>query len=108
MILDSGRGQHSKYMPRAFTEHGVAMLSSVLRSQTAVQMNILIVRAFIRMRELLASHQDLAIRVERIEAAQKEHASVIGILAEEIDDMKREPDRPRRQFGFKAEAAAAS
>ena len=55
----------------AFTEHGVAMLSSVLNSERAVQMNILIVRAFVKVRELLASHKDLAERVERLEGAQK-------------------------------------
>src|ERR1700694_4050222 len=81
-----------RYQPYAFTEHGVAMLSAVLNSQRAVQMSILIVRAFVKMRELLASHNDLAARVEKLEAAQKKHGSIIGILAEEIDEMKRLPE----------------
>ena len=89
-----------RYLPYAFTEHGVAMLSSVLRSPRAIQMNILIVRAFVRMRELLASHKELAVRVERLEAAQREHSSVISILAEEIDDMKCLPEPPKRPIGF--------
>jgi hypothetical protein len=80
-----GRGGR-RYQPYAFTEHGVAMLSSVLRSGRAVQMNILIVRAFIKIRELLATSKDLAARVDLLEASQKDHASIIGILAEEIDD----------------------
>jgi phage regulator Rha-like protein len=101
VTLDKGRGRYSKYAPLAFTEHGVAMLSSVLRSKRAVQMNILIVRAFVRMRELLASHKDLAARVEKLEAAQKQHASIIGVLAEEIDEMKRLPEPPKRRIGFK-------
>jgi len=87
--------------PYVFTEHGVAMLSAVLHSQRAVQMSILIVRAFVKMRELLASHKDLAVRVEKLEAAQKEHGSIIGILAEEIDEMKRLPEPAKRPIGFK-------
>ena len=97
-----GRGGR-RYEPYAFTEHGVAMLSSVLNSHRAVQMNILIIRAFVRIRELLATNKDLAARVEKLEAAQKEHASIIGILAEEIDELKRLPDAPKRRIGYKTE-----
>ena len=87
--------------PYAFTEHGVAMLSSVLKSGRAVQMSILIIRAFVKMRELLASHKSLAARVEKLEASQKRHASVINILAEEIEDLKRpSPEPPKRRIGF--------
>jgi hypothetical protein len=74
------------------------MLSSVLKSGRAVQMSILIIRAFVKMRELLASHKNLAARVEKLEASQKRHASVINILAEEIEDLKR-PSRSRRSAG---------
>ena len=81
------------------------MLSSVLRSKRAVQMNILIVRAFVKMRELLVSHKDLAARVEKLEANQREHGSVISLLADEIDEMKRQPDPPKRRFGFKGAPA---
>jgi len=88
--------------PYAFTEHGVAMLSSVLKSGRAVQMSILIIRAFVRMRELLASHKNLAARVEKLESSQKRHASVINILAEEIEDLKRpSPEPPKRRIGFR-------
>lgn len=96
----NGRGGR-RTRPYVFTEHGVAMLSSVLNSERAVQMNILIIRAFVKMRELLASHKDLAARVEELEAAQKKHASIIGILAEEIDEMKRLPEPHKRRIGFK-------
>ena len=101
VTLEKGRGRHSKYAPLAFTEHGVAMLSAVLKSPRAAQMSILIIRAFVKMRELLASHKDLAARVEKLEAAQKKHGSIIGILAEEIDEMKRLPEPPKRRIGFK-------
>ncbi len=101
VILNQGRGRYSKYAPLAFTEHGVAMLAGVLNSQRAAQMSILIIRAFVKMRELLASHKDLAARVEKLEATQKKHGSIIGILAEEIDEMKRLPEPPKRRIGFK-------
>jgi ORF6N domain len=71
-----------RHEPYVFTEHGVAMLSSVLRSERAVQMSILIVRAFVRLRELLANQKDLAHRVERLEEIQDRQNSVIGILAD--------------------------
>lgn len=60
-------GHHLKYRPYAFTEHGVAMLSSVLRSERAVQVNIAIVRAFVRLRKLLAEHKGLARKIEEME-----------------------------------------
>jgi hypothetical protein len=57
------RGRHRKYAPFVFTEHGIAMLSSVLHSKRAVQMNIQIIRAFIRLREMLINHKDLALHM---------------------------------------------
>src|SRR5579859_4103408 len=96
-----GRGGR-RYLPYAFTEHGVAMLSSVLNSQRAVQMSILIIRALVKLRELLASHRNLAARVEKLEASHNRHASVINLLAEEIEDLKRPPAEPaRRRIGFR-------
>jgi hypothetical protein len=87
--------------PYAFTEQGVAMLSSVLRSKRAVQMNIVIRRAFVRLREIMATHKELATRIEKIESTQKQHASVISILADEIKRLKQPPaDRPKRRIGF--------
>jgi phage regulator Rha-like protein len=92
-----------RYLPYAFTEHGVAMLSSVLNSARAVQMNILIIRAFVKIRELLASHKDLANRVEKLETSQKEHRSIISILAEEINKIKllKQADKPKPRIGFR-------
>lgn len=101
-ISKNGRGGR-RTPPYAFTEHGVAMLSSILNSGRAVQMSILIIRAFVKMRELLASHKNLAARVEKLEASQRRHASVIDILAEEIEDLKRPPAEPaKRRIGFRA------
>ena len=88
--------------PYAFTEHGVAMLSAILNSERSVQMSILIVRAFVKLREILATHKDLAARIEKIEANQQEHASVINILAEEINNLRQlAPDPPKRRIGFR-------
>jgi len=98
-----GRGGR-RYLPYAFTEHGVAMLSSVLKSRRAVQMNILIIRAFVGLRELVAAHKDLAARIEKLEAVQTRHGSVISILVEEIKALKRiPPRRPKRLIGFTPE-----
>jgi hypothetical protein len=95
------RGQNIKYLPFVFTEHGVAMLSAVLKSDRAVQMSVLIVRAFVRMRELIASHKDLASRIEKLESNQDRHASVINLLAEEIDNLKLPPpELPKSRIGF--------
>jgi len=58
--LKSGRGKHRKYLPYAFTEQGVAMLSSVLNSDRAIEVNVQIMRAFVKLRELIATHKDLA------------------------------------------------
>ena len=90
--------------PYVFTEHGVAMLSSVLRSKRAVQVNIQIVRAFVKLRELLATHKELAARIEKIETAQKRQGSIIDILAQEILRLKKPPHEPeplKRRIGFK-------
>jgi hypothetical protein len=97
-----GRGRYSKYAPYVFTEHGIAMLSSVLRSKRAVQMNIQIIRAFIRLREMLLNHKDLAVRVEKVETVNQHHGAMIGVLAGEILSMKKAPATKRR-FGFQAE-----
>jgi hypothetical protein len=96
-----GRGGR-RFLPYAFNEHGVAMLSSVLNSERAIQMNVLIIRAFIHMRDMLLSHKKLATRIEKLEAGQKRYASVIGILAEEIHEIKQlpAPSKPKRRIGF--------
>src|SRR3990167_5620062 len=99
--MSKGRGGR-RTIPYAFTEHGVAMLSSVLNSERAVQMNILIIRAFVRLREMLATHKELAVRIEKLENTQKKHGSVINLLASEIDKLKIPPPlKKKEQIGFK-------
>ena len=67
VTLKKGRGTHMKYQPYAFTEHGILMLSSVLKSQRAVQVNIQIMRTFVRLREMLASNETLIARLDKLE-----------------------------------------
>jgi len=69
-----------RYLPHVFTEHGVAILSVVLKSQCAVQMSIFIVRAFTKMQEVLATHVDLAQKIDEIERRQKEHGDQISTV----------------------------
>ena len=87
--------------PYAFTELGVAMLSSVLNSERAVQMNIVIMRAFVKLRELLVTNKELAFRIEQIEATQRDQASVIDLVVDEINALKQPPpDLPKNPMGF--------
>jgi hypothetical protein len=88
----TGRGGR-RYAPYAFTEHGVVMLSSVLNSERAVQMNLLIIRAFVRMRELLATNKDIAARVEKLERGHERTASIIEVLIEDIDRLGRKVEQ---------------
>ena len=94
-----------RYLPYVFTEQGVAMLSSVLRSARAVQMNILIVRAFVKMRELLAGNKEIARKLEDLEAAQiqqartqQQHASILVSVVQDIQRLKHPP--VTRAIGF--------
>jgi hypothetical protein len=81
LTAEEGRGQHRKYLPYAFTEQGVAMLSSVLRSARAIAVNIQIMRAFVRMRELLISNRELAEKLDQLEARlEKKLASHDGAI----------------------------
>lgn len=99
--LGAGHGGR-RYQPYAFTEHGVAMLSSVLASRRAIQLNILIVRAFVRLREYLATHKDLARKVEDVERTQVEHGAhiqqIYGYIERLLDPA---PEPSKRRIGFR-------
>jgi len=94
------RGQNVKYLPYAFTEEGVAMLSSVLRSPQAVQVNIAIMRAFVRLRETLSLHRDLAHKLAELEHRIEGHDASIHNLFDAIRQLMAPPVTPRRQIGF--------
>lgn len=99
VTLEAGgaRGRHRKYLPYAFTEQGVAMLSSVLRSPRAVQVNIEIMRAFVRLRRLLGTHADLAARLDDLEARYDEQFKAVF---DAIRGLMRPPPKLTRRIGF--------
>lgn len=88
--------------PFAFTEHGVAMLSSVLRSPRAVQVNIAIMRAFVRLRRLLASHADLARKLDELE---KKYDAQLRVVFDAIRALMTPSELRRRPIGFRVEEA---
>jgi len=94
------RGQNVKYLPYAFTEQGVAMLSSVLRSPQAVRVNIAIMRTFVRLRETLSLHRELAHKLAELERRIEGHDSGIRTLFEAIRQLMKPQDKPRPQIGF--------
>jgi hypothetical protein len=94
-------------LPYVFTEHGVAMLSAVLHSARATEMSIAVIRAFVRLRELVATNKDIATRVEKLERSHDRTASVIEVLVEDIDRLGRKVERfkqpspySRRRIGY--------
>jgi ORF6N domain-containing protein len=95
----TGRGGR-RYLPYVFTEHGVVMLSAVLNSARAVQMSIMVVQAFVRLREMIAANKDLAARVDKLEHGQRQTASIIEVLVDEIEHMKALPPPSKRKIGF--------
>ena len=95
--LKAGRGQHRKYRPYAFTEQGVAMLSSVLHSERAVRVNIEIMRAFVQLRQMLSSHADLA---RKLEALEKKYDAQFKAVFDAIRELMTPPAAPKRQIGF--------
>jgi hypothetical protein len=101
ILKKAGRGQHRKYLPYAFTEQGVAMLSSVLRSARAVQVNIEIMRAFVRLRQLLQQNADLA---RRLAALEKKYDTKFRIVFDAIRELMDEggEDGPKKPIGFRA------
>jgi hypothetical protein len=96
-IVTSSWGGVRRATPYAFTEQGVAMLSSVLRSRRAIRVNVEIMRAFVRLRQLLASHADLAAKLEELE---KKYDAQFRIVFDAIRELMSEPVRPRKQIGF--------
>lgn len=95
------RGQNIKYPSYAFTELGVAMLSSVLNSERAIQVNILIMRAFTKLREILLTHKNLAIKIDRLEKKYVEHYYTIKEIFQAIKQLlEPPPTKPKPPIGF--------
>lgn len=100
----SGRGKHRKYLPHVFTEQGVAMLSSVVNSRRAAQVNIAIMRAFVMLREMILSHKDLAKKLDELE---KKYDSQFVIVFDAIRALMAPPEEERRKIGFLAKESHA-
>lgn len=96
-----GRGHNIKYLPYAFTEQGVAMLSSVLRSPRAVEVNIAIMRTFVQLRRLMDANHDLAARIDALEARYDEQfAAVFDAIRQLVAEGRADEERAGRRIGF--------
>jgi len=98
-VISKGRGGR-RYAPYAFTEHGALMLASVLNSERAVEISVLIVRAFIRLRELLANDKELATRLEHMERKLSTHDQAITGLIDAVRQLMAPPVKKKRSIGF--------
>ena len=94
-----GRGGR-RYLPYAFTEQGVAMLSSVLRSRQAVLVNVAIMRAFVKLREVLSLHKELAAQLKELEHKVEGHDESIHAIFEAIRRLMAQEERPKKRIGF--------
>ena len=92
------RGQHRKYLPYAFTENGVAMLSSVLNSKRAIHVNIQIMRTFTKLRKMLASNAQLA---RKLKALEKKYDEQFKVVFEAIYSLMEAPEKKKQKIGFR-------
>lgn len=104
ILKDKGRGQHRKYMPYVFTEHGVLMLSSVLNSEKAINVNIQIMRIFTKIREMLTDTLSLKLDIEEIKKKLVNHDKNIELVFKYLDELIEKQDNhspQRRPIGYK-------
>jgi phage regulator Rha-like protein len=94
------RGKYSKYLPFAFTEQGVAMLSSILNSERAIEVNIEIMRAFVRVREMLGAHRELTARLKELENSIQDHDEQIQTIFEAIRQLMTPSEKSKKKIGF--------
>jgi len=97
-LKPTGRGRHRKYLPYVFTEQGVAMLSSVLNSERAIEANIVIMRAFVRLREMMLSNDELN---RKINALERKYDEKFKVVFTALRKLIAAPEKPRREIGFK-------
>ena len=98
-VTSNGRGGR-RYAPYVFTEHGALMLSSVLNSSTAAEVGILVVRTFVKLREMLSTHKELAAKLEALERKIGSHDQAIAGLLDAIRQLMSPTESGRRQIGF--------
>jgi phage regulator Rha-like protein len=97
--------KHSSALPNAFTEHGVTMLASVLKSERAVKISINIIKAFVKLREILSSHKELAHRLSDLERKFGKHDDEIRMIFDAIRALMTPPEKKRPMIGFKGKEA---
>ena len=97
VILKTRRGQHRKYLPHAFTEQGIGMLSSVLKSERAVMVNIEIMRAFVRLRQMVSANAELA---RKLDSLEKRYDAQFKVVFDAIRDLMTPPQGKKRPIGF--------
>jgi phage regulator Rha-like protein len=102
-IVISSWGGMRRAKPYAFTEQGVAMLSSVLRSKQAIQVNISIMRAFVKLREFLSTNKELAHKLAQLERKIEKHDEEIKAIFNAIRQLMTPPEKPKRKIGFRRE-----
>lgn len=102
VILKKARGTHRKYEPYAFTEHGILMLSSVLKSQRAVQVNIQIMRTFVRLRQILGSNEKL---IERLDELEENYDAKFKVVFSAIRQLMNPRAVKRKPIGFRPRVA---
>ena len=100
IVTLEGKGKHSKYLSIVFTEQGVAMLSSVLHSKRAIDVNIAIMRIFVKMREILATKKEFAEKLKSIEEQLSEHDEQFHMVFEAIKQSLTEDEKPKKKIGF--------
>ena len=96
---NKGRGGR-RYFPHVFTEHCAIMASTVLNSKPAVEMSVFVVRAFVRLREVLSANRQIAARIEELDQRLETHDSVIQDIIDAIRRLMKPPAKPRRRIGF--------
>ena len=89
------------YLPYAFTEHGVLMLASILKSEKAMQVSIRIIEIFVKMREILSTHKDVLLQLQKIEKRITGHDQEIQLIFEYLRQLINPPQEPRRRIGFR-------
>lgn len=103
VTLKKGRGEHQKYLPFAFTEHGILMLSSVLKSDKAIQTNIQIMRIFTKVREMLLDTTEIKVDILQIQKKLENHDKNIELVFSYLDELteKKENESERVKIGYK-------
>lgn len=101
------RGQNVKYLPYAFTEHGAIMAANVLNSPRAVQMSVFVVRAFVRLRQMIASHKEITAKLAELERKVASHDTHIRTLFEALRRLMAPPEPKKKRIGFLVKERAA-